>query len=392
MENNRLNLEDVEWKEFKVSNIFDVKNSKPYHKADLQNGDMGIQYITRTSLNNGLENIVLDKDEYVKNTKNTISLGAENADFFYHGENYICGNKMYIICHKNLNRFSGKFLVSVFRKSIKNCGFGYGKGLTGTRFKNRKILLPIDKKGNPNWQFMEDYIKQEQKKMAKDIINYYENKLNHILEMGGGQVEYQNTTWKVFEFKEIFRKIQRGKRLTKKNQIAGKIPYISSTATNNGVDNFISNEENIRKSSYDLSIANSGSVGACFYHHYEYIASDHITSLKLENKDENIYLFLSTIIKRLEEKYSFNREINDKRIKNEKLILPCDEKGNPNWQYMSDFIKNIQKENIEKTLRYIYIYISLSQFLMRKNILLKNKYGKNFTSKMYLSSKQQKVA
>ncbi len=43
------------------------------------------------------------------------------------------------------------------------------------------------------------------------------------------------------------------------------MPYISSTAINNGIDNFISNKKKVRVFSNCLSIANSGSVGACFY-------------------------------------------------------------------------------------------------------------------------------
>ena len=69
-------------------------------------------------------------------------------------------------------------------------------------------------------------------------------------------------------------------------------------------------------------------MGSCFYHKYEYIASDHITALTSEHADEYIYKFMSTVIRRLEEKY-----------------------------YMSNFIKNLEKENLEKTLEHIYIYI-----------------------------------
>lgn len=36
-----------------------------------------------------------------------------------------------------------------------------------------KILLPIDQNGEPNWQFMEDYIKQQQRVQYKKIIDYY---------------------------------------------------------------------------------------------------------------------------------------------------------------------------------------------------------------------------
>lgn len=74
-----------------------------------------------------------------------------------------------------MNKHSGLFLVKVFKNSIKNSGFGYGQGLTGTRFKTRKILLPIDKQGEPNWKYMENYVKQKLHFQAKQIISYYES-------------------------------------------------------------------------------------------------------------------------------------------------------------------------------------------------------------------------
>lgn len=120
--------------------------------------------------------------------------------------------------------------------------------------------------------------------------------------------------WKEFYLTEVFNDIQRGKRLTKHNQRAGDIPYVSSTAMNNGVDNFISNTEKVRQFSNCLSIANSGSVGSSFYHPYKFVASDHITHLKNEDMNMFVYLFLATMINRLKEKYNFNREINDKEF------------------------------------------------------------------------------
>lgn len=204
---------------------------------------------------------------------------------------------------------------------------------------------------------MEDYIKQEQKQIAQKVISYYEQR---ILETGFDLVGLEDVEWKEFYFNEVFRKIQRGKRLKKDDHIDGNVPYISSTSLNNGLDQFIGNEYMVRKFKNNISLANSGSVGSCFYHDYEYIASDHVTSLTLEKADKYVYLFMSTIIKRLEEKYSFNREINDKRIKNEKFILPVDKNGNPNWEYMSKFMQKIKAEKLEKVLEYIYIYIYIS--------------------------------
>ena len=368
----KLTLDSVEWGEFRIKDVFEVANSKPYHKDKLMLCNNGIEYVTRTSQNNGVEDIVSLESNYILNEANSISLGAENADFFYHENKYLTGNKMYCIKNQYINKFNGLFLVNIFRNSIKGAGFGYGKGLTGTRFKTRYILLPIDDNGKPNWQFMEDYIKQEMKVQSSKVASYYENKL---MKLGFELLDY-DVKWKEFFFTDIFKEIKRGKRLTKSNQIDGNIPYVSSTGINNGVDNFIGNDEKVRKYANNLSLANSGSVGSCFYHKYEYIASDHITALTLDYADEYVYKFMSTIISRLEEKYSFNREINDKRISREKLFLPIDKNDEPHWKYMSNFIKKLEKENIEKTLNHIYIYIIAKR--LENKYLLKNTLWKEF--------------
>ena len=178
--------------------------------------------------------------------------------------------------------------------------------------------------------------------------------------LAGELAGLEEVEWKEFKFTDIFTKIQRGKRLTKGNQVEGDIPYISSTATNNGVDNFISNEDKVRKFDNCLTLANSGSVGSCFYQQYEFVASDHVTALQNKDFSKGVYLFLSSVIKRLEEKYSFNREINDARISRETVILPVDTTGNPNWQYMEDYVKRLELEQIENILEYIYIYRTIS--------------------------------
>lgn len=352
----KYSLNDVEWGEFKVGGkdgIFKISNSKPYHKANLTVSSNGIPYVTRTSMNNGLEDLIVDEN-YEKNPKNTISLGAENADFFFQGIDYVSGNKMYNISNNKITREVGLFLVQVFRQSIKECGFGYGKGLTGTRFKNRYIMLPVDENNKPNWHFMEEYIKERESKQRNDLKEYYKSRLLDLVICPDVLTDVE---WGEFFVSDVFDTVQRGKRLTKANQINGEIPYISSTALNNGVDNFIGNTEKVRKSDNDLTLANSGSVGACFYHNYEYIASDHVTSLKLPNGSDKVYKFISVILGRLEEKYSFNREINDTRIKREKILLPIDKDRTPNWFYMENFIKNIEQKQIKNVLQYLDEYV-----------------------------------
>ena len=168
----------------------------------------------------------------------------------------------------------------------------------------------------------------------------------------------ENKEWREFFISEIFTRIQRGKRLIKGNQQSGRTPYVSSTSVNNGVDNFICNSKGVRTFENCLTLANSGSVGSTFFHHYTFVASDHVTALILKKPKKHIYLFLSGIIGRLEEKYSFNREINDKRIQREKILLPVSSDGSPDWQFMEDFMRQIEQRKISAVLNYYNCLLS----------------------------------
>lgn len=348
----KLTLDNVEWKEFYFSDIFEQIYIAPSSDSNkLEKGE--VVFIGRSSTNNGLQDFVeVNGKKIIKGNCITISMVGEPRAF-YQVYDFTCSQNILILRNdKYLNKNISLYLSSLIDNYLKSKGYGYGYPVGLKRVLRNKLLLPITSDGSPNWQFMEDYIKQEMKAQSQKIITYYENKLMKL----GFELLDLEVEWKEFFFTDIFKEIKRGKRLTKSNQIDGNIPYVSSTGINNGVDNFIGNDEKVRKYANNLSLANSGSVGSCFYHKYEYIASDHITALTSDYADEYVYKFMSTIISRLEEKYSFNREINDKRISREKLFLPIDKNDEPHWKYMSNFIKELEKENIEKTLNHIYIY------------------------------------
>lgn len=130
------------------------------------------------------------------------------------------------------------------------------------------------------------------------------------------------------------------------DHIPGSMPYVSSSGVNNGVDDFVSNDKGVRIFSECISIANSGSVGASFYQPFSFVASDHVTKLATPLADKYVYLYFASMTQRLSEKYSFNREIKESRINREKIILPVDKSGNPDYAYMRAYMLNIEKRLI----------------------------------------------
>jgi Type I restriction modification DNA specificity domain len=161
-------------------------------------------------------------------------------------------------------------------------------------------------------------------------------------------MELTNKEWKEFSLTEVFKVIQRGRRLKKGDHTDGNIPYASSTALNNGIDNFIGNTNGTRVFGDCLTIANSGSVGSTFFQPFNVVASDHVTKLENKNFNKYTYLFLATMTSRVGGKYGFNREINDQRVKKEKILLPVNSKGKPDYIFMESYMKQKEAELLSK--------------------------------------------
>ena len=159
--------------------------------------------------------------------------------------------------------------------------------------------------------------------------------------------------WSPFFVSDIFDEIERGKRLKKADHKPGCVPYVSSTALNNGIDGFIEASPGARVFGNCVSLANSGSVGSAFYEPFVFVASDHITHLKTEGFSKWLYLFLSTTLKKQSVNFNFNREINDARIKKMQIMLPVAPSGEPDYAYMEQYAKNLMLRKYEQYLSYL---------------------------------------
>lgn len=343
-----LKLTDREWGEFAIGKLFDIKIGKSIdgNKVDRENGQFA--YITRKEQNNGLDGFIDYAQDFLNVDYPVITIGNETAEPFVQCYPFFTGTKVNIL--KSKQQVSAYVLVFI-ATSLKQhkSKYSYSFTINSTRLKKQVIMLPKTIDGQPDWQFMEDFIKQKEQKQKAELLAYYSQKALDLMLLSGS---LKDIKWREFFISDIFTKIQRGKRLTKGNQQDGKMPYVSSTANNNGVDNFIGNSSGVRIFENCLTLANSGSVGSTFFHHYQFVASDHVTALQMEKPNKYVYLFLSTLLKRLEEKYSFNREINDKRIQREKILLPVNSDGIPDWQFMEDFMRQIEANKIQAILKY----------------------------------------
>ena len=225
-----MNSDNKEWKEFKVKNLFSVEKCKCPNASKLGSGI--IPYVGATNKNNGV--ISFAKAECHLITKGSciafICDGQGSVGYsIYKSEDFIGSTTVKIGRNPFLNRQIGMFFVSALDKN--RFLYSYGHKRNEKRLLNETILLPSNNK-LPDYEYMENYAKEIEKKKLDQYITYIKKRLSSLVYKEIPKLEEKE--WKEFFIKNLFEDIQRGKRLTKSNQIEGKVPYISSSSINNG--------------------------------------------------------------------------------------------------------------------------------------------------------------
>ena len=337
---------DVEWKEFFLEDVVTIGNGVRLTKSDMEDGDT--PFIGASEMNNGITAYCSNRNGSYDNNLLGVNYNGSVGFSFYHPYFALFSDDVKRVKWKDTSK-NCKYTLLFLAVSIQvqKDKYAYGYKFNSQRMKRQKILLPINDKMEPDFAYMEAYMRAKEQEILKPTI---EKLCKHLIinELTCGKSLDSN--WKVFFFTEVFIEIKRGKRLKKADHIDGTRPYVSSTAYNNGVDGFIGNDGGVRIFENCLTLANSGSVGSAFFHKYEFVASDHVTKLKRDGLDKYAYLFLIPLVSRLSEKYSFNREINDDHIKREKLILPVNERGDIDFEFMSTFMQKVEQDILKTTL------------------------------------------
>ncbi|GHU27962.1 hypothetical protein FACS1894152_5260 [Bacilli bacterium] len=157
---NPLELRKGSWEIFELMNIFDVQLSK----GDLKIEEVpcgNIPLISSSAINNGCVGYV---DEAGDGEAEIFSTNQITFDMF--GNVFYQSRDFYAVSHGRvsilkpkfeLDKYSALFICSVLKK--EQYRFSYGRAAYGGVISDLKIKLPVNKNNEPDWQFMEDYIK-----------------------------------------------------------------------------------------------------------------------------------------------------------------------------------------------------------------------------------------
>lgn len=306
----------------KVSDIFDIKYGARLELNKLEicsNTDANcIPFVSRTEKNNGISAFVKIANDIIPNPAYTLSVACSGSilSTFYQKAPYYSGHHLYILIPKFTLLKKQALLYCTFIRANKY-RYSYGRQASKTL---KDILIPHPDELK---RFTNIKIPKQPTKTP------YQNK----------KVSLNDREWRWFLYKDIF-DIKIGKSSKIKSKENNFI--IGSSKNFNGTNGEYQKEKPYYKKEC-ITVGNGGNTGCgqAFYQSIPFNAKSTVNILYIKNKKINtlIGMFVITLIKLEQYRFHFGRKWSLQRMQTHKIKLPITNTGNPDWQFMEDYIK-----------------------------------------------------
>lgn len=344
----------IEWREYSVSDLFEIKSTLSFNKDSLTNGH-DYDYVTRTSQNQGVLQTTGFVNEENINSAKTWSLGLLQMDFFYRSKPWYAGQFVRKIIPKfEVSEKVALYFTVLLNKKKASLLSVLVRDVDST-FLNMKLTLPVNG-SDICFEYIIDFIDFIKLGPIEKVKSYItENNLYNLsltIDEENAIKNFNNIQWKEYSFNKLFDNIIQGRRLKKDDQIPGELPFVMSGTTNTGVVDYIGNDIRVfPKNSLTIDI-----FGNVFYRNYSYGQGDDTGAYWNDNNSisQKAMLYISTVIqKSLEGKFDYGNKLRSSQTANFKVKLPTTTQNEPDYAYMEHLISAVQKSILRRLSNYL---------------------------------------
>lgn len=353
----------MNFRSFKIKELFDIHPTKAYKLTNSQLfcDDGKVPVITNTSDNYGRSGFSnLNPTEHDIITFSDTGTKSPESFFFQEGEfiGYAHVQGMYPYSTK-WGKKQLIYLTTILRKKTQGL-YDYSTKMTREIISNLDVELPIiDGTTNQiDFDYMKDYINQLMQKQINKLDDYLK-----ISELSSSELTDTDKSflslkknYKEYKITDIFNVVNTHSILQSQiNENSGETPYLTAAKGNNAVSTYISCDDKWIDEGNCIFIG--GKTMTITYQEKDFCSNDsHNLALYLKDtskRDKYIqFFFIATLKKSLGEKYYWGDSISKKKIQNDTVFLPINDKLEIDYDYMKRYIKAIEKTVISDVIIY----------------------------------------
>lgn len=360
-------MQEVEWGEYKLGDLFDIENTLSFNKDKLILGSE-YDYVTRTSQNQG----VLQETGFVNqeniNKAGTWSLGLLQMDFFYRDKPWYAGQFVRKITPKfKLEKSATLFLTVALNKQKSKLLTRLVRDVDET-FLNSIIQLPT-KNGKIDFKFMESFITDLEDGRISNLDAYLmaAGLKDYTLTAEEEQVldDFENDKVEQGEFLlgDLFEKIKTKKLPFKASELprvptgSYTLPCLTSSFNNQGL-NYFAPKDKATILKEVISIPSNSDIYRAYFQSVEFTVLSDAYAIKWVYDDmdlsPNQYLFTVPCINKVTDLkiYSYKNKLGGWNVaRNKHINLPI-ENNKLDYKTMETLISAIKKLAIKDVVLY----------------------------------------
>ena len=344
------------WKEFRVGDYFHGIRGTSRKMQELNKGQTPI--IAAARYNQGIAGFYDVPSEY----ENAITIscnGVGCGSTYYHDYPFaITGDAIVLENIGNVPISALLFIASVYDAYFTR-KYSYTDKCSANKAEAEMVALPATSDGQPDWEYMETYMKQ--------IMEEFEKSFENLKKANGKKHPIDVSGWGEFKLSDLFKKLNTGFLGTgkKKDSISKEpteefcVPLSYAKRYNNGIMYWgRKGEWKTHKNALTVVYNGAVSAGRVYAQSDETGVLAESYMIKLKNVDVSFftYLFLQRIMEDcIYHKYSYSDLAVWDSVKENNIYLPITIAGEPDWQYMEDYMKSIMDQS-EKVIECLNTY------------------------------------
>ncbi|MDB8661195.1 restriction endonuclease subunit S [Streptococcus anginosus] len=350
-------MASVEWGEYRVGDLFDIVNTLSFNKERLTAGDE-YDYVTRTSLNQGILQCTGFVNESNLNEANVWSLGLLQMDFFYRKRKWYAGQFVRKIIPKFDTTVNSAKFFSVMLNKLKPILLQVLVRNVDETFRSQSLYLPT-KNNQIDFEFMESFIAELSAYLKVSGLDNY--KLS-IEELNALQA-YNTMQWREYRIGSLFSRVSTKKLHYKAKDLPTEaidgydLPCLTSSFRNQGLNYFVPREgATILKDV--ISIPSNSDVYRAYFQSREFTVLSDAYAIKWTDEEQKLsnyqYLFMVRAINKVTDLpiYSYKMKLGGWNVVKDKTILLPVVDDEIDFDFMNDYTRAISKLAIKDVVKY----------------------------------------
>lgn len=330
-------IDTSKWKKFRVGDLFEIVSGKGITKKEITEHRGSLPAIQSGEEKFGLIGFI--DEEYCIRRKYAISKGecltvarsGSSGYVGYQAKKCVVGDSAKILEPKfEANTSRLLFVRALLMENKKK--YAYKDKVTTENYEKDIILLPATSSGDPDWVYIENYMRKYEQQTTASITA-----LKHLTETHKPK-RIDTSKWREFTLKELGFNNFHGKRLTKAERKDGSIPFITAGKENQGIIGTIGNNRTTYNNAITVDM-----FGNVFYHHGELAGDDNIYFFVNDTLSAYVKQFIVVSLQSvIKSSFEYRDQFRQDNADSAKVYLPVTPNGEPDWNLMEQYMRQVE--------------------------------------------------